>query len=57
MKEYFNLPLEDGNRFYYQPKRLEIKVHELEDFICDCSSMDNLNFAKKMLFSHELKIN
>ena len=57
MKEYLDLPLEDGNKFCYQPKRLETKVQELEDFIDDCSSMNDLHFAKKMMFSHELQAN
>ena len=57
MKEYLDLPLEDGNKFCYQPKRLETKVQELEYFIDDCSSMNDLHFAKKMMFSHELQAN
>ena len=57
MKEYLDLPLEDGTKFCYQPKRLQSKINELDEFICDCSYMDNLVFAKKMLFSHELQAN
>lgn len=57
VKEYLNLPLEDGTNFFYQRERLDSSVQELEDFLAMDRNTDYLNFAKKMMFSHELQAN
>lgn len=56
-REYLDLLTEKGNRFYYRRDPLMPIYEELEEFLSDCAEMDNLHFAKKMLFSHELKAN
>lgn len=56
-REYLDLTTEYGNRFYYRPESLKPMTYELEEYLDGISTMDDLHFAKKMLFSHELKAN
>lgn len=56
-RKYLEIHLENGSRFYYQNAKLEPIKEELESFLSWVKSMDSLSFAKKMMFSHELKAN
>ncbi len=48
---------ERGNNFYYSEEILKDIYRELLLFLENTSNLDNLHFAKKMLFSHEIKAN
>ena len=54
-REYLNLPSESGPKFYMRKEPLISIYEELEEFLDFDHNMDNLHFAKKMLFSHEIK--
>ena len=56
-REYLELPTEKGIKFYLRREPLVPIYEELEDFLNFDHNMDNLHFAKKMLFSHEIKAN
>lgn len=56
-REYLNLPTELGPKFYLRKEALNDIYDELEDFLALDNNMNNLHFAKKMLFSHEIKAN
>ena len=56
-KRTYVLPKESGPRFYYREEYLEEIKEELTAFLEWDKSMDNIIFAKKMMFSHELKAN
>ncbi len=56
-REYLELPTEKGTRFYVRREPLKPIYDELEEFLDTNHNMDNLHFAKKMLFSHEIKAN
>lgn len=56
-RTYLDLPLENGRRFYYKADLLDPLKAELDSFLEWDQSMDSLEFAKKMMFSHELKAN
>ena len=56
-KRTYVLPKESGPRFYYREEYLEEIKEELTAFLKWDKSMDNIIFAKKMMFSHELKAN
>ena len=56
-REYLNLPSESGPKFYMRKEPLISIYEELEEFLDFDHNMDNLHFAKKMLFSHEIKAN
>lgn len=56
-RKYLEIHLENGSRFYYNEDKLELVKEELEKFLEWDKSMDSLSFAKKMMFSHELKAN
>lgn len=51
------LPLENGAKFYYNQVYLHKIKEEIEAFLEWDKSMDNLDYARKMMFSHELKAN
>ena len=51
------LPNEDGRTFYYQDAVLDDTIVELEEFLELDQDMNSLEFARKMLFSHELQYN
>lgn len=55
--EYLELPSEKGQRFFLQRESLIPIYEELEGFLATDHNMDNLHFAKKMLFSYEIKAN
>ncbi len=56
-REYLDLTTEKGNRFYFRTESLMPVYEELEEFLEFITTMNDLHFAKKMLFSHELKAN
>ena len=56
-REYLDLTTEKGNRFYFRTESLMPVYAELEEFLEFITTMNDLHFAKKMLFSHELKAN
>ena len=56
-KYLLDLPMEDGRKFYFRSEPLKGIYDELEEFLECMEGMDDLHFAKKMLFSHELKAN
>lgn len=56
-RKYLDLTTEKGNRFYFRMSSLMPIYEELEEFLEIITTMSNLHFAKKMLFSHELKAN
>lgn len=56
-RNYLILPKENGMNFYYRNESLEKSKNELEEFLKWDKSMDNLAFARKMMYSHELKAN
>ena len=56
-REYLDLPTEKGTRFYLRKEPLMPIYDELEEFLTTNHNMGNLHFAKKMLFSHEIKAN
>lgn len=56
-REYLDLTTEKGNRFYFRMSSLMPVYAELEEFLEFITTMNDLHFAKKMLFSHELKAN
>lgn len=51
------LPNEDDRLFYYKDAILEDTIVELEEFLELDSDMNSMEFARKMLFSHELQYN
>ncbi len=51
------LPLENGAKFYYDSTYLHKISEEIETFLEWDKSMNNLDYARKMMFSHELKAN
>ncbi len=53
----FDLHDESGNKFYLIDDLLEPLKEELTDFFQDNNSMMNMEFVKKVLFSHELQAN
>ena len=59
MKQYETLDLEkeNGTRFFYQPNKIEESKQELQEFVLEEKHMNNISFAKKVMFSHELKAN
>lgn len=56
-RKYLDLTTEKGNRFYFRMSSLMPVYAELEEFLEFITTMNDLHFAKKMLFSHELKAN
>ena len=52
-----NLISEAGNSFYYSENQLQEIYKELEEFLEKANNLNNLHFAKKMLFSYEIKAN
>lgn len=54
---YLDLPKENGPRFYYRNEPLEQSKNELVKFLEWDKNMASLTFAKKMMYSHELKAN
>ncbi len=56
-RKYLDLTTEKGNRFYFRTESLMPVYAELEEFLEFITTMNDLHFAKKMLFSHELKAN
>ena len=56
-RNYLELSKENGPRFYYRSESLQKSKDELEEFLEWDKSMDNLAFARKMMYSHELKAN
>ena len=59
MNERINLdlPLENGQKFFLKPDNLKSLQDELEEFLQDNEGMNNPDFTKKVLFSHELQSN
>lgn len=55
--KYLNLNNEGNHKLHYDPEALRPYQEELRSFLSWDQSLDNLEFAKKMLFSHELKAN
>ena len=53
----FDLPLENGRKFYLREGRLVELKDELDEFLDGQENMNNPVFAKKVLFSHELQSN
>ena len=51
------LPNEEDRKFYYKDKILDDIIFELEEFLELDDNMNSLEFARKMLFSHELQYN
>ena len=56
-RKILDLPLENGQKFFLKPDYLKELRDELELFLIDNESMNNLDFTKKVLFSHELQSN
>ena len=56
-REYLDLPTEKGTKFYLRKEPLKPIYAELEEFFTTNHNMGDLHFAKKMLFSHEIKAN
>ena len=56
-RNYLELSKENGPRFYYRSEPLQKSKDELEEFLEWDKSMNNLAFARKMMYSHELKAN
>lgn len=54
---YIQLSKENGPRFYYREEALQKVKEELQSFLEWDKSMDNITFARKMMYSHELKAN
>ena len=54
---YVELPKENGPRFYYRNEALQKVKEELQSFLEWDKSMNNITFARKMMYSHELKAN
>ena len=54
---YVELPKENGPRFYYRDEALQKVKEELQSFLEWDKSMNNITFARKMMYSHELKAN
>ena len=54
---YVELPKENGPRFYYRDEALQKVKKELQSFLEWDKSMNNITFARKMMYSHELKAN
>ena len=54
---YLELPKENGPRFYYREEPLINSKNDLVEFLEWDKNMDSLAFAKKMMYSHELKAN
>ena len=56
-KTFLNLFNENNERFFYREEALKNSKKELEEFLKWDTNMNNLEFAKKMMYSHELKAN
>lgn len=56
-KIFLNLFNENNERFFYREEALKNSKTELEEFLKWDTNMNNLEFAKKMMYSHELKAN
>lgn len=56
-RSYIQLSKENGPRFYYREEALQKVKEELQSFLEWDKSMDNITFARKMMYSHELKAN
>ncbi len=56
-KTFLNLFNENNERFFYREEALKNSKTELEEFLKWDTNMNNLEFAKKMMYSHELKAN
>lgn len=56
-KTYCDLPLQNGAKFYLKAKALEGLKKELDEFLEWDKHMESIHFAKRMMFSHELKAN
>ena len=56
-KTFINLFNENNERFFYREEALKNSKTELEEFLKWDTNMNNLEFAKKMMYSHELKAN
>lgn len=52
-----NLITEEGQHFYYRDDLLSTNIDELEEFLEIFKNINNLDFVKKVLFSHELQAN
>lgn len=56
-RNILDLPLENGQKFFLKLDYLKELKEELETFLSDNQGMNNLDFAKKVVFSHELQSN
>lgn len=56
-RTYLDLPLENGAKFYYREEALQASKDELEEFLEWEQHMNDLHFAKKVMFSHEIQAN
>lgn len=56
-RTYLELPTDVGYKFYYRKKAIDEIYQELEEFLEFVKNIDSLDYAKKVLFSHELKAN
>lgn len=54
---YYDLRKKEGTRFYLRREPLCASIAELEAFLKDEPQMNSRSFAKKMMFSHEIKTN
>lgn len=56
-RKYFDFKTENNKRFFITPDHLSIMKDELNDFLDREPLLNNLNFAKRVLFSQEIKAN
>ena len=56
-RTFLDLPLENGQKFFFKKDYLNELSDEISAFLADSDSMKNIDFAKKVLFSHELQSN
>ena len=52
-----DLPMAEGRNLLINPFVFDDIRKELEDFLCDCEGMNNLDFVKRILFNLEIKSN
>lgn len=56
-KIYLDLPTEEGRKLFLRPERFKDTAEELQTFIENEKEISTKDFAKKVMFSHELKAN
>lgn len=56
-KIYLDLPTEEGCKLFLRPERFKDTAEELQAFIETEKDITSKDFAKKVMFSHELKAN